>query len=94
MLAFANWSSTGTQYQVLYFSDVVLPELHSNRVTAINFTTDIWTSDIRPMSIPSLTAQWDVKDFVLRKVVFHAHECAGCHSVAAISMAFVNMFET
>ena len=38
MLAFADWSSTGTHYQVSYFSDV-LPELHSNSVTAINFMT-------------------------------------------------------
>ena len=39
MLAFADWSSTGTHYQVCYFSDVALPELHSNSVTDISFTT-------------------------------------------------------
>jgi hypothetical protein len=39
MLTFADWSSTGTQYQVCYFSDVALPELHGNGVTAISFTT-------------------------------------------------------
>ena len=77
-----------------YFSDVALQELHSNNVTAISFTTDIWTSEIKPMSMLSLTAQWIVEDFVLRKVVLHAHECAGCHSAAAISIAFENMFET
>ena len=32
---------TGTHYQVRYFSDVTLLELHSNSVTAISFTTDI-----------------------------------------------------
>ena len=95
MLAFADWSSPGTHY----FSDVALPELHRTvetyiydplamGVTAISFTTDIWTSDVSPMGMLSLTAQWVVKDFVLRKVVLHAHECA------AISMAFENMFET
>jgi hypothetical protein len=46
------------------------------------------------MSMPSLTAQWIDEDFVLRKVVFHAQECDGCHTAAAISMAFENMFET
>ena len=45
----------------LYFSDVALSELHSIvethihellaiGVTAISFTTDIWTSDVSPMS--------------------------------------------
>ena len=88
MLAFADWSSTGTHYQVLYFSNVALPELHNNTVTAISFTTDIWTCEQL-----SLTAQWVVEDFVLSKVVLHAHEYDGCHTAAAISMAFENMFE-
>ena len=35
-------------------SDVAQTELHSNSVTAISFTTDIWTSDISPMSMLSL----------------------------------------
>ena len=94
MLAFADWASTGTDYQGRYFLDVALPELHSNSVTAISFTTGIWASDISPMSMLSLTAQWVIEDFVLREVVLHAHECAGCHTADAISMAFENMFET
>ena len=63
-----------------YFSDAALLELHSivemhlhdllaMGVTAISFTTDIWTSDISPMSMLSLTAQWVNEDFVLRKTV-------------------------
>ena len=51
-----------------YFSDAALPELHSivethihelfaMGITAINFTTDIWTRDVSPMSMLSLTAQ-------------------------------------
>ena len=63
-------------------------------VTVISFTTDIWTSDVSPMNMLSLIAQWVVEDFLLRKVVLHAHENAGCHTTAAISMAFENMFET
>jgi hypothetical protein len=46
------------------------------------------------MSMLSLTAQWVVEDFLLRKVVLDAHEHAGCLTTAAISMAFENMFET
>ena len=38
-------------------------------VTAINFTSDIWSSDISPMSMLSLTALWVAEDFVLRKAV-------------------------
>ena len=41
MLAFADWTSTGTHYQVHNFSDVALPELHGNSITAISFTTYI-----------------------------------------------------
>ena len=36
---FRDWSSTGTHYQVRYFSDVALPELHSICVTDIAFMT-------------------------------------------------------
>jgi hypothetical protein len=55
--------------------------------------TDIWTSDISSMNMLSPTAQWAIEDFVLRKVVLHAHEYSGCHTAAAISMAFLNMFQ-
>ena len=86
-----------------YFSDVALLELHSivethihellaMGVTAINVTNYIWTSDVSPMSMLSLTAQWVDEDFVLRKAVLHAQECSGSHTAAAISMAFENMF--
>jgi hypothetical protein len=62
--------------------------------TGISFTTDIWTNDVSPMSMQSLTAQWVDKDFVLKKAVLHFQECAGSHTAAAISMAFENMFAT
>ena len=63
-----------------FFSDVALPELHSivemhihellaTGFTAISFTTDIWTSDVSPMSMLSLTAQRVDEDFLLRKAV-------------------------
>jgi hypothetical protein len=87
------------------FSDVALPELHSvvemyihellaMGITAISFTTDIWTNNFSPISMLSLTAQWVDEDFILRKAVLHIQECAGSHTAAAISMSFENMFET
>ena len=60
-----------------YFSDVSLPELNSIvethiyellaiGVTAISFMTDILTSDVSSLSMPSPTAQGADKEFVLR----------------------------
>ena len=94
-----------TQPSRCYFSDVSLPELHSivethipellaMDVTAISFATDIWISDVNLMSMLSLTAQWVDVDFLLRKVVLDAQECAGAYTAVTISMAFENMFET
>jgi hypothetical protein len=88
-----------------YFSDVSLPELNSIvethiyellaiGVTVNSFMTDILTSNVISLSMPSLTAQWVDKDFVLRKSELHAQECAGSHTATAISMAFENMFQT
>ena len=102
MLAFVDWSSTGTHYQVgaifqmlpYQSCTVLLKHILELLATAISFTIDIWTSDVSPMSMLSLTAQWVVEYFVLRKVAMHAHECAGCHTIVAISMTFDNMFET
>ena len=87
-----------------YFSDVALPELNC-RVSAhlkvvlaanshISFTTDIWSSDVSPMSMLSLTAQWIEDDFTLQKVVLHTQECRGSHTGANIAAAFNTMFAT
>jgi hypothetical protein len=94
MLAFADWSSTsspGTHYhtifQMLPYRSYTVLFKHTPLamgVTAISFTTDIWTSVVRLMSMLSLTAQWVDKDFVLRKAVLLAQECAGSHTAAAI----------
>ena len=44
-VGFRRLRSTGAHYQVRYFSDVVLLELHSNSVTAISFTTyELWNA--------------------------------------------------
>ena len=66
MLAFANWSSIsrpGTHYQLGAIFQMLpcvvethIHELLAMGVTAISFTTDIWTSDVSPISTQSLTA--------------------------------------
>uniref|UniRef100_A0A8C8GPY9 TFIIB-type domain-containing protein n=1 Tax=Oncorhynchus tshawytscha TaxID=74940 RepID=A0A8C8GPY9_ONCTS len=56
-----------TIFQILpYWSYTVLLKL-----TSMSITTDIWTSDVSPMSMRSLTAQWVDEDLVRRKVVLH-----------------------
>lgn len=50
-------------------SDMCLPEMYNvisthihellaTDIAALSFTTDIWSSDVSPTSMPSLTAQW------------------------------------
>ncbi|XP_048849254.1 zinc finger BED domain-containing protein 4-like [Brienomyrus brachyistius] len=88
-----------------HFSDVCLPELfnvvathvHEHiaaEISAISFTTDIWSSDVSLTSMLSLTAQWIDADFQLQKILLHSQEFRGSHTAAAISDAFANMFDT
>ena len=88
-----------------HFAEVCLPEIHNivathihellaRDITAISFTTDIWSSDVSPVSMLSLTAQWIDKDFNLIKAVLHSQEFTGTHSAAAISETFEKMFQT
>uniref|UniRef100_A0A671P1N0 BED-type domain-containing protein n=1 Tax=Sinocyclocheilus anshuiensis TaxID=1608454 RepID=A0A671P1N0_9TELE len=85
-----------------YFADVCLPEIY-NRVadhvhkllhndSAMSFTTDIWSSDVSPTSMLSLTAQWIDCDFKL-KVLLHSQEFTGSHTSLAISQAFTDMLD-
>ncbi|QQP36332.1 Uncharacterized protein FKW44_021398, partial [Caligus rogercresseyi] len=81
-----------------YFADVCLPELYNSiagRVHElltkdsdplyVSFTTDIWSSNVSPASMLSLTAQW--------RIVLQCQEFKGSHTAAAISSAFDSMFE-
>ena len=88
-----------------HFSDVCLPELFNvvathvhelmaSDISAISFTTDIWSSDVSLISMLSLTAQWIDTDFKLQKILLHSQEFRGSHTAAAISDAFANMFDT
>ncbi|XP_060769444.1 zinc finger BED domain-containing protein 4-like [Neoarius graeffei] len=89
-----------------YFADVCLPELYHSIATRVHellakdsnaylsFTTDIWTSDVSPTSMLSLTAQWVDENFKLRQVVLQSQEFKGSHTAGAISDAFNRMFES
>ncbi|XP_073344212.1 LOW QUALITY PROTEIN: uncharacterized protein [Pagrus major] len=88
-----------------HFAEVFLPEIHNivathihellaRDIAAISFTTDIWSSDVSPVSMLSLTAQRIDKDFNLIKAVLHSQEFTGTHSASAISGAFETMFQT
>ncbi|XP_067300896.1 zinc finger BED domain-containing protein 4-like [Pseudorasbora parva] len=63
-------------------------------IAALSFTTDIWSSDVSPTSMLSLTVQWIDTDFKLKKIVLHSQEFRGSHTAVAISEAFANMFDT
>lgn len=53
--------------------------------------TDIWKSDVSPMSVLSLTAQWIDANYNLQRTVLQAQEFSGSHMAGAISMAFDKM---
>ena len=85
-----------------YFADVALPELYqavylhvhsllkTNTSSFISFTSDIWSSDVSPLSMLSLPAQWIDADFQLQKVVLHLQD-SGTHTAAALATVFENM---
>ena len=87
-----------------YFSDVFLPEIYNvsthvhkllaTDISNFSFTKDIWSSDVSPTSMLSLTAQWIDTEFNLQKVVLHSQEFRGSHTAAATSDAFAKMFDT
>ena len=52
-------------------------------IAALSFTTDIWSLDVSPTSMLSLTAQSIDTDFKLQKVVLHSQEFRGSHTDAS-----------
>lgn len=46
--------------------------LLAKNVTDISFTTDIWSSDVSPVSMLSLTAQWIDENFEMKRAILHA----------------------
>ncbi|XP_035800443.2 zinc finger BED domain-containing protein 4-like [Amphiprion ocellaris] len=53
----------------------------------VSLTTDIWSSDVCPVSLISLTAQWIDSSFTLQKVVLQAKKFRGSHTGEAIATA-------
>jgi len=87
-----------------YISDTALPELYNkvhdhlrgllSDVSAIGFTTDIWSSDVCPMSLLSLTAHWIDSTFDLKRAVLHAHQFRGSHTAEHVKQAIEEMLNT
>ena len=84
-----------------YIVDKTIPRMHEEvkkciaahveKANAISFTTDIWSSDHRPLSLLSLTAHWVDTDFTLQRAVLHAREFRGSHTADAITHAMEEM---
>ena len=91
MLAFTDWSSTlspgthhqvGAIFQMLPYRSYSVVETHIHEllamcVTAISFTTDICTRDVRPMSMLSLTAQLVDSPIACSRMCRFSYRC--CH---------------
>uniref|UniRef100_A0A8C5LQ09 BED-type domain-containing protein n=1 Tax=Leptobrachium leishanense TaxID=445787 RepID=A0A8C5LQ09_9ANUR len=88
-----------------YFAETCLPatfervakhvqELMNTDIPALSFTTDIWSSDVSPTSMLSLTAQWIDADFKIQNILLNAQEFLGSHTAAAIAGALTNMLQT
>lgn len=84
-----------------YIVDKTIPQMHKEvqkciaahveKANAVSFTTDIWSSDHRPLSLLSLTAHWIDADFTLWRAVLHAREFRGSHTANAIMNAMEEM---
>ncbi|XP_077063451.1 zinc finger BED domain-containing protein 4-like [Siphateles boraxobius] len=84
-----------------YITEKVIPQMYNEvcdvlsklveNVSAISLTTDIWSSEVSPMSMLSLTAQWIDSDFSLKKAILHAREFRGSHTGDFIMAAIEEM---
>ncbi|KAI7814064.1 putative zinc finger BED domain-containing protein 4-like [Triplophysa rosa] len=86
-----------------YISETALPELYSRvsshvadqlkDVKSLSFTTDIWSSDVYPMTLLSLTAHWVNSGYALQSAVLHAKELRGPHTSSVISASIKEMMD-
>ncbi|XDV31281.1 hypothetical protein PO909_034002 [Leuciscus waleckii] len=90
-----------------YISETALPELYSRvsshvadqlkDVQSFSFTTDIWSSDVCPMSLLSLkepyVTHWLNDSYDLQSAVLHIKEMRGSHTSRAISDSIKEMFD-
>ncbi|KAJ8353287.1 hypothetical protein SKAU_G00208540 [Synaphobranchus kaupii] len=85
-----------------YLSETALPELHLKvckditerikDVKALSFTTDIWSSDVSPVSLLSLTAHWLDESYVPQSAMLNATNFRGSHTGDAIAATLMEMF--
>lgn len=57
----------------------------------VSLTTDIWSSNVCPMSLLSLTAQWIDSSFTLQKAVLQAKQFRGLHTGESIATTIDGM---
>lgn len=86
-----------------YLSETALPELYRKvykhilegikDVKAISFTTDIWSSDVSPLSLLSLTAHWMDESFVPHSAILNTTNFRGSHTSDAIAAALKEMLD-
>lgn len=84
-----------------YISETAIPKLYKtvrdnlqgllSDVTAIAFTTDIWSSDVCPMSLLSLTAHWIDLNFDSKRAILHCRQFRGSHTAEHIKQAIEEM---
>ncbi|KAF7652659.1 hypothetical protein LDENG_00093010, partial [Lucifuga dentata] len=64
---------------------------HLENIAMVSFTTNIWSSDVCPMSLLSLTSQWIDSCFTLQKAVLKAKQFHGSHTGDSITTATEEM---
>lgn len=82
-------------------ADNVLPALYNKvrahlhsllpEVPAISLTTDIWSSDVSPMALLSLTVHWIDCNFEMKAAVLHANQFRESHTAKHIQLAIEDM---
>lgn len=85
-----------------HVSETALPELYGKvrkQLTGelkyakmLSFTTDIWTSDVSPMSLLSLTVHWLDANCVHHSAMLGAKNFRGSHTSDSIATALTTMF--
>nr|XP_023657625.1 zinc finger BED domain-containing protein 4-like [Paramormyrops kingsleyae] len=87
-----------------YISETAIPELYNRvssrlaaqleNVKAMSFTTDIWTSDVSPMSLISLTVHWvNSESYALQSAVLQVKKCRGSHTSSTIATSITEMLK-
>ena len=86
-----------------YLTETALPQLYARvyehvkeslkDVPVVSFTSDIWSSDVCPMTLLSLTASWVDTDFTLKSAVLQAKPFRGSHTAEAIAATFEDMLK-